>query len=134
VPTTTPGPTESDIRFLAVHQAAGVPVEWHDDPAGWDGWTAGGVWTGLELLAADTGGSVNQLLREMTVADYAWLEGRVAEARAAVEPREVAARGPTAIPPDAALSVILRYEPHISRQLTQAMDQFERMRRLRLGR
>jgi len=32
-----PGPDESDIRTLAVHQAAGVPVEWHDDPAGWEG-------------------------------------------------------------------------------------------------
>ena len=109
-----------------------MPIAWHDGPAGWDGWTAGGVRAGLELLAADTGGSVNQLLREMTVADFALLERRVAEARAAVEPREVAARGPTAIPPDAALSIILRYEPHISRQLTQAMDQFERTRRLRL--
>ena len=92
-PITTPGPTESDIRFSAVHQVAGVPVAWHDDPAGWDGWTAGGVRAGLELLAGGAGGSANQLLREMTVADFALLERRVAEARAAVEPLEVAARG-----------------------------------------
>ena len=39
-------------------------AEVHADPERWDGWTVGVVLAGLELLAVDTGESVNQLLRE----------------------------------------------------------------------
>ena len=75
----------------------------------------------------------DRLLRELAAADFVALERAVAEARAAVAPLEMLARGQTAIPPDAALNAILRYESHLGRQLSQALDQFERMRALRLG-
>jgi hypothetical protein len=40
-------------------------------------------------------------------------------------------QGRTALPPDAVLDPLLRYEPHLSRELGRALDQLEKARALR---
>lgn len=116
----------TDPDFLT---GLGVPAEFADEPAGWDGWTAGRVRAGFETLGAVTGWTAADLYRELLTADFPWLEGRLTAARAAAD--QAAAGGPTAIPSDAALAVLLRYEPHLSKQLSRTLDQLEKVRALR---
>ena len=105
----------------------GVPGEFVQEPAGWDGWTAGLVWVGCAKLAGMADWTTGRLFRELLAGDVGELERRAAAARAAV------AQGATAVPPPAALEAILRYEPHLSRQLSAALAQLEQVRALRRG-
>ena len=41
----------TDVRHPQFLLALGVPAEWHDDPEGWCGWTAGVVQKGVERIA-----------------------------------------------------------------------------------
>lgn len=113
--------------------AAGVPESCLAEPARWDGWTAGAVRAGLAAVAARAGVTVSQVLGTLGGADFAFLERRVADARAVLAPLEAVERGRTAIPPEAALAAVLRYEPHLSKQVTQVLDQLARLRALRRG-
>lgn len=115
-----------DPELLA---GVGVPAEFHDAPPKWDGWTVDLVRKAFAALSTVAYWSVEQIMRELSKADIARLEKRVLKAR--VEQLAAAATGDKAIPPDAALEPILRYEPHLSRQLSQALDQLQQVWALR---
>ena len=104
--------------FLA---SLGVPAEFVQEPAGWDGWSAGLVRTGCAKLAGMADWTTGRLFRELLAGDVGKLAERAAAARAAVEQMTAVAQGATAVPPPAALEAILRYEPHLSRQLSAAL-------------
>jgi hypothetical protein len=120
-----------DPTFLT---AIGVPAAFHAAPERWFDWTVGVVRAGFARLAVGGVLTPEQLIGELAEADLPWLEARVAERKAKGDHLTAAAQGPTAIPPDAALEAILRYEPHLGKQLSQALDQLERVRALRRGR
>lgn len=134
------GPKPKDPEFLG---AMGVPADMHDDPAQWDGWTAGGVRGGARWLAAAAGLTPDQVLartrrskcqmadqeRQYQAAAEARLAGRQAEETASRE----RARGRTLLPPADVLDKVMRYEGHLTRQLLHAMNTLERLQRARLG-
>jgi hypothetical protein len=127
-PETFDGIDGTDPAFLA---GLGVPAEFAAEPARWDGWTAGLVRAGYVKLAATAEWTTGRLFRQLTGGDIDWLEKRVSAARAEVAQLMAVTRGPTAIPPGAALEAILRYEPHVSRQLSRTLEQLEKVRALR---
>ncbi len=115
----------------AFRAAVGLPDEWLDRAGEWDGWTAGAVRRGVGRLAAWAGWTVDRLLAEMGDIDVFALERAAVEMRAKMEPRAAADLGRRAVPPEAALAAVLRYEPHLSRELGRAMDMLERARAMR---
>ena len=123
-----PPPGLNDGEFRA---AVGLPDEWLDRAGEWDGWTAGAVRRGVGRLAAWAGWTVDRLLAEMGDIDVFALERAAVDMRAKIEPLAAADLGRRAVPPEAALAAVLRYEPHLSRELGRAMDMLERARALR---
>lgn len=124
-------------RFLL---AVGVPSEAHVDPDEWCGWTAGAVRLGVERIARSQKWTRDRLLAraaagvddlgderaELTAARRAL---RAAEKQAASD--EAAARRRALVPAKDTADVVLRYEGHLQRQLTQTLHELERRQALR---
>jgi hypothetical protein len=129
-----------DRKFLA---AVGVPNEEQSDAYAWDGWTAGMVRQGLSKTATETGRTPERLLeRACTVRREKQEEAREAihklRARAKDLRRRLAARRDQAVrecllPDVTTLQKVTRYEAHLSRQMTQALHELQRLQAARAG-
>lgn len=113
---------QNDGRDPDLRAGLGVPAEFHDEPSHRAGWTVGLVRKAFPVLAKVADWSVERLMRELSKADIAWLERRVLEARTQVVQLAAVTMGDKVIPPGVTLEAILRYEPHLSRQLSQVLD------------
>lgn len=124
-------------RFLL---AVGVPAEAQDQPEEWCGWTAEAVRRGAERIARSVRWTRDRLLAraaagvadlgdERTELTAARRELRAAEKQAAAD--EEAARRRALVPAKDAADVVLRYEGHLQRQLTQTLHELERRQALR---
>ncbi len=134
-----PDAPEADIdvdadEFLA---ALGVPERWTDCPEAWDGWTPEVMRTGLERLATPAEWTVERLLTtaahfdaEDVAAGILKVDGfrcELATATAGKAEREANAARRKAVPDEAALAAVMRYEPHLAGQLAQALDMLARV-------
>jgi hypothetical protein len=137
-PTHDPRTTPTHRRFLL---ALEVPEGLHADPHSWCGWTAGAVragadriastrrWAGAKLLAHAVAGVTADLERQRADLDRRRQELAAAEGRAAAD--EAEARRRALVPAKEAVDVVLRYEGHLQRQLTQTLHELERRQALR---
>jgi hypothetical protein len=121
----------------------GVPEEELDGPWEWKGWTAGMVRRGISLVAAHAKYPADRLLARMVAGDREHLEEKRREARGlAAKAQAIRRRAKAAedrarlhrlLPDSAMLEKLTRYEAHLSRQLTQALHELERLKAARAG-
>lgn len=131
-----------DLEDWELLEAAGVPEEWREEPAGWGGWTAGHVRGGMAHLVAlhitDVGDPLDVRLgrigRETAKQKGQWaakveqLRAELARLEATVAEREAEARRKVLLPTAEQSDRVMKYENHIQRQLVQCLHQLERMR------
>jgi hypothetical protein len=121
----------------------GVPEEELEAPWEWKGWTAGMVRRGISLAAAHARYPADRLLARMIAGDREHLEAKRQEARGLAAKAQAIRRRARAgedrarlhrLLPDAALlEKLSRYEAHLSRQLSQALHELERLKAARAG-
>jgi hypothetical protein len=130
-----------DREFLL---GVGVPADEVHDAWNWTGWTAGRFRTALARMAARRGKSdpaklaakaIRRLEEELEaeregVRD---LEREVRRLGARVRECEARARQKRMLPEDGALDKIMRYEAHVTRQMTQTLHMLERLQARRAG-
>jgi hypothetical protein len=114
-----------------------------DAPWEWAGWTAGMVRRGISLVAAHARYPADRLLARMVAGDRDHLEARRQEARGlAAKAQAIRRRARAAedrarlhrlLPDEALLEKLARYEAHLSRQLSQALHELERLQAARAG-
>jgi hypothetical protein len=124
-----------------VHQASflrelGMPDEFHDEPMEWDGWTAGIVLRGMEVIAKTASWTGKKLLdraiRDLTrkiTSDgekLNRLEKQFIDVKRDVEIEESQARVRSLIPRGDSVEIVMKYEGHLHRQLTQTIHELER--------
>lgn len=129
-----------DRQFLA---AVGVPEEWRDEPDWWGGWTARLVRNGVEQIAKEdrmtadelTARAVREADRTVTVyrRQVTRLEEELAELAATTQAAERVARSRASLPGADAIDKMMRYEAHLTRQLTQTLHLLERIQATRRG-
>jgi hypothetical protein len=132
---TTIDPTDPD--FLS---ALGVPVEVHDWPEVWGGWTVDLIRRGVALVASSVRGSARQLLAHATANCAAGLERHRAElaarrrelkaAERSAKVDEAAARRRALVAKNA-VDVVVKYDGHFQRQMMQALHELERRQAFR---
>jgi hypothetical protein len=127
---------------LALLEHVPLPDEAWDDLVGWDGWTAGMVRAALTEIARAAGQTPAQVLaragRRLTqaVADHQ-IESERAEAelvRAEADRAAATARARELNTlPAPAMDKVIRYEAHLSRQLTQTLQLLDRFQAARVA-
>jgi hypothetical protein len=132
-----------DIAEAAFLVRVGVPKDELDAPWDWQGWTAGMVRRGIALVAAHAEYPADKLLSRMVAADLEYIEEKRHEVRSltakaqAIRRRAKAAEDRSRLYrllPDAPmLEKLSRYEAHLSRQLSQALHELERLKAARDG-
>ena len=132
-----------DINEADFLVRVGVPESELDGPWQWKGWTAGMVRRGISLVAAHARYPADRLLARMLPADREHLVAKRQEVRRlAAEAQAIRRRAKAAedraslhrLLPDAAmLEKLSRYEAHLSRQLSQALHELERLQAARAG-
>jgi hypothetical protein len=121
----------------------GVPKEELDAPWDWRGWTAGMVRRGIALVAAHAAYPAERLLSRMVTADRESIDEQRQEMRQLVAKAQAIRRRAKAaedrarlhrlLPETPALEKLCRYEAHLSRQLSQALHELERLKAARAG-
>lgn len=124
-----------------VHQASflrelGMPTEFHDEPMEWDGWTAGIVLRGLDIIAKASSWTGKKLLdraiRDLTqqissnAEKFNSLEKQFIDVKRDAEIEESQARVRSFIPRGNSVEIVMKYEGHLHRQLTQTLHELER--------
>jgi hypothetical protein len=132
-----------DINDADILVRVGVPEGELDAPWDWQGWTAGMVRRGIALVAADARYPADRLLSRMVAADREHIDEKRHEVRKlsakaqAIRRRAKAAedraRLHRLLPDSAMLEKLSRYEAHLSRQLSQALHELERLQAAREG-
>jgi hypothetical protein len=132
-----------DINEADFLVRVGVPAEELDAPWEWKGWTAGMVRRGISLVAAHAQYPADRLLARVIAGDREHLEAKRQEARGlAAKAQAIRRRARAAedrarlhrlLPDEALLEKLARYEAHLSRQLSQALHELERLQAARAG-
>jgi hypothetical protein len=132
-----------DINEADFLVRVGVPEDELDEPWEWKGWTAGMVRRGISLVAAHAKYPADRLLARMVAGDREHLEAKRQEARGlAAKAQAIRRRAKAAedrarlhrlLPDEALLEKLTRYEAHLSRQLSQALHELERLKATRAG-
>ena len=126
-----------DVYGDAFQIAVGVPKSSFQDPEGWADWDAAAVRVGLKLLADSAGWTPERLV---TGAARLAAEGEkrcvslrteVAALSLKAVQGEIRARQFRAVPPEHILNAVMRYEPYLARQLSDAIDLLERIQSAR---
>jgi hypothetical protein len=138
-----PGDTSFDLedgRFLT---GLGVPADEVQDPWNWGGWTAGMVRRAIDQMAKKCKTSPEKALaKALRGREDVQSEGRAECRRLAREAaqleRQVRAQEERLclrpmIPDAPTLDKVMRYEAHLSRQMTQALHTLERLQAARAG-
>jgi hypothetical protein len=130
-----------------VHQASflreiGVPDEFHDEPMEWDGWTADIVLRGVDVIAKTASWTGKKLLdrairdltRKITSEGEKLnrLEKLFIDLKRDTEMEESQARVRSLIPRGDSVEIVMKYEGHLHRQLTQTLHEIERRQAKRL--
>lgn len=133
----------TDIKDHGFLTAVGVPEKWRDEPELWDQWTAETVRAGVQLIAEANELTVAELmLRAVRGADRAAIEERQNVVRLEAElpslpevraDTETAARNRSLLPPAEVAEKVMRYQSHLSKQLSQTLHMWERLRAIRDG-
>jgi hypothetical protein len=136
----TGGLDTAEAAFLV---RVGVPEDELDAPWDWQGWTAGMVRRGITLVAAHAKYPADKLLSRMVATDREYIEEKRHEVRSlTVKAQAIRRRAKAAedrarlyrLLPDASmLEKLSRYEAHLSRQLSQALHELERLKAARDG-
>ena len=113
----------------------GVPEEDRREPSGWDGWTAGLVRQGWELVARAAKLRPDRLLawavedrwevKAQTLAAAERLQEEVEGLQRQMEAQAARRRSRRLLPPAGVLDKVTRYEAHLSRQVLQALHTLE---------
>jgi hypothetical protein len=132
-----------DTTEAAFLVRVGVPEDEMDAPWDWQGWTAGMVRRGIALVAAHAEYPVDKLLSRMVATNRDYIEEKRHEVRSlAAKAQAIRRRAKAAedrsrlyrLLPDAPmLEKLSRYEAHLSRQLSQALHELERLKAARDG-
>ena len=132
-----------DINEADFLVRVGVPAEELDAPWEWKGWTAGMVRRGISLVAAHAQYPADRLLARVIAGDREHLEAKRQEARGlAAKAQTIRRRAKAAedrarlhrlLPDEPMLEKLARYEAHLSRQLSQALHELERLQAARAG-
>jgi hypothetical protein len=132
-----------DLTDPSFVTAAGLPVDLRVAPDEWDGWTATHVRAGLNYITERHRVPLADLLADAVrgteqAADakrkkVALLEAELARLEPGLAAEEDMARRMALIPAQTPLDVMIRYETHISRQLTQTLHLLERLQAARYG-
>jgi hypothetical protein len=132
-----------DISEAAFLVRVGVPEDELDAPWDWQGWTAGMVRRGIALVAAHAEYPADKLLSRMAATNREYIEEKRHEVRSltakaqSIRRRAKAAEDRSRLHrllPDASmLEKLSRYEAHLSRQLSQALHELERLKAARDG-
>ncbi|MDB5312941.1 MAG: hypothetical protein JWO38_7143, partial [Gemmataceae bacterium] len=113
-----------------------------EDPAGWDGWTAGSVREVLAAFGDETGQDPADILAaagRQLERETAGLRGKVARLEAGLARAEADLGGAVELArqvnlvPTHSTDKVMRYEAHLSRQLTQTFQLFDRLQAARAG-
>jgi hypothetical protein len=142
----TNDPTDSDsyvdVKDHAFLADIGVPAEWRNAPWSWDGWTAGLVRQGIEIIAREFDLTAAVLIEKAIRDADKWVSEESADIlRLEVElagiegqlAREQRARAKAILPWHDAMEEVMRYENHLTRQLAQTLNLLERHRSTRAG-
>jgi hypothetical protein len=124
-----------------VHQASflrelGTPDEYHDEPMEWDGWTADIVLRGVDVIAKTASWTGKKLL-DRAIRDLTRqissdgeklnkLEKQIIDIKRDTELEESQARVRSLIPRGDSVEIVMKYEGHLHRQLTQTLHELER--------
>ncbi len=131
----------ADVTHPKLLTALGVPAEHHHTPEEWDGWTAGLVrrgaeriaaavkWTGPKLLAQATENNTAEL--KITKAVVVERKRELAAVKRTTAVEEAEARRRALVPAAETVEVVMKYEGHLQRQLTQTLHELERRQALR---
>ena len=132
-----------DIAEAAFLVRVGVPKDELDAPWDWQGWTAGMVRRGIALVAAHAEYPADKLISRMVEVDHEHSEEKQHEVRSLTAKAQTIRRRAKAaedrarlyrLLPDAPmLEKLSRYEAHLSRQLSQALHELERLKAARDG-
>jgi hypothetical protein len=132
-----------DLTDHSFVTAAGLPADLRVAPDEWDGWTAAHVRAGLNYIAGRHRVPLADLLAAAArgtdrAADTmrkkaARLETELARLEPGLAAAEDSARRLALIPAPTPLGTMLRYETHITRQLTQTLHMLDRLQAARSG-
>jgi hypothetical protein len=121
----------------------GVPEDELDAPWDWQGWTAGMVRRGIALVAAHAQYPPERLLGRMVELDREFIDEKRQEVRKlATKAQAIRRRAKAAedrarlhrlLPDTHMMEKLTRYEAHLSRQLSQALHELERLKATRDG-
>lgn len=129
-PSPVAGPDVEADDFLT---ALGVPEPLLDAAERWDGWTAEVVRAGLARVAESAGWTLARLLTLAdadaadAIADGTATVDRLRAELAEVKDAQAARVRRKAVPDEATLSAVMRYEPYLSKQLAEALDLLRRV-------
>ncbi|MDB5313263.1 MAG: hypothetical protein JWO38_7465, partial [Gemmataceae bacterium] len=140
--TVSQGELATDLDYFVFLWDLDLPDAAWDDPVGWDGWTAGHVRAVLTALGEETEQSLANLLaqagRELE-RETAALRGKVARLEAGLARAEADLAGAVELArqvnlvPSQSTDKVIRYEAHLSRQLTQTFQLLDRLQAARAG-
>jgi hypothetical protein len=121
----------------------GVPREALEEPYRWNGWTAGMVRRGVEILARLSKTDPARLLavalagrrrhQDVGKAKVKKLSRAAKELRGRVRAQEDRMRQRLVLPPADVLDKVMRYEAHLNRQMLQALHELQRLQAARAG-
>lgn len=132
-----PPSKKPDVESDDFLTALGVPEPHLDTAEGWDGWTAAVVRAGLKRLADSAGWTVERLLMGAAVfvaedtaeavRNVERFRGELATATARTAESEGGKQRLKAMPGEATLNAVMRYEPYLAKQLAEALDLLRRV-------
>ncbi len=126
--------------------ALGIPPDETDDPFGWKGWTAGMVRRGLAEMFTFFGSGQETILAQalenlkrdkqesiLRGCKVFALEYEAKILRRGIRRREKQLTGKRMLPSERTCNKISRYEVHLSRQMSQALHELQRLQAARNG-
>ncbi|MDB5308853.1 MAG: hypothetical protein JWO38_3055, partial [Gemmataceae bacterium] len=140
--TVSQGELATDLDYFVFLWDLDLPDAAWDDPVGWDGWTAGSVRAVLTALGEETEQSPADLLAaagRQLERETAAQRGKVARLEAGLARAEADLAGAVELArqvnllPTQSTDKVIRYEAHLSRQLTQTFQLLDRLQSARAG-